>query len=78
MGGVVAGGGDLEFGPRGGELGAALDAAFEGCGEADEEGAVGVDFDDGVRVVEVGACGAVAVPVVVVEGVGLLLVGVVF
>lgn len=67
--GAVVVGGDLELGPGGGELGAALDAALEGFGEGDEGGGVCVEGDDGVWAVEVCARGAVAVPVVVVEGV---------
>lgn len=62
---------DLEFRPGGGEEGPALDAALEGFGEGDEEGVGAGDGDDGVGIVEVGARGAVAVPVVVVEGVRL-------
>ena len=62
---------DLEFRPGGGEEGPALDTAFEGFGEGNEEGVVAGDGDDGVGFVEVCARGAVAVPVVVVEGVGL-------
>lgn len=74
---AVVVGADLEFDPGGGELGAALDAAFKGGGEGDEEGVVGVDGGDGVWAIEVGACGAVAVPVVVVEGELLIFVSVV-
>lgn len=38
--GAVVVGRDLEFGPGGGEEGTALDAAFEGFGQGDEDGVV--------------------------------------
>lgn len=63
VGGVVVGGRELEFDPCGWEGGAALDAAFEGGGEGDEGCVVGADGGCFFGVGEVGAGGAVAVPV---------------
>ncbi len=63
VGGVVVGGGELEFHPGGREGGTALDAAFEGGGEGDEGSGVRADGGGFFRVGEIGAGGAVAVPV---------------
>lgn len=70
--GMIVGGIQLELGPCGWDEGAALHATFEGGGERDEMGRVGCQVHGCERVVEVRACGAVAVPVVVVEEVGAL------
>lgn len=60
---------DPEFGLGGGQLGPALDAAFEASGEGDVGASLVGEGDDGLWVVEVGAGGAGVVSVVFVEGV---------
>lgn len=60
----------LEFHPRRGDELPSLHATFEGGGEGDEVRGVGGEMLVFERVVEVGARGAVSVPVVVVEVVG--------
>ena len=63
---------NLEFGPCGREVFAALDSAFESLGEADPLRFAGSELDNGLGMVEVRASRAVTVPVVVVEGIALL------
>jgi hypothetical protein len=69
--GAVIRGFELKFHPSRRDEAAALDTAFEGEGEA-SEGLVSGGYGDGFeRFVEVGAGGAVAVPVVVEKEVGV-------
>lgn len=71
MSGPVIRGFELEFHPSRRDSATALDAAFEGEGEAGE-GLVSGGYGDGFEgFVEVGAGGAVAVPVVVEKEVGV-------
>lgn len=73
--GPVIGRLQLEFGPGGGDEPAALDAAFEAEGEADE-GFLLAGYGHGFQgLVEIRARGAVAVPVVVEEEIGVVALG---
>ena len=75
VGGVIVAGADLELRPRSREMCAALNTAFEGLRQGDESSGAGAELDRFEGMIEVGAGGAVAVPVVVVEEVLLLLGG---
>lgn len=71
--GIVVAGADLELHPRSWQLGSALHTPFETCGESNEGTCAGTNGCGVGGMVEVCAGGAVAVPEVVVEIVGLLL-----
>lgn len=74
---IIVGSSDLEFDPCSWQLRSALDAPFKGCWQAYEQGAVGIDLNRRVWMIKIRACGTVTIPVVVVEGVGLLAAGVI-
>lgn len=58
---------NLELGPSGGNVGAALNATFEALGKRDKGSAAAGKLDGLEWMIEVGARSAVAVPVVVVK-----------